>query len=60
MQKKALNRAEVKELRDQLAAVLREVDNDGLHASAGMRHRIEGAVVALAVFTGHVDAEVVT
>lgn len=42
----------VRELGEQLRGLLAAIDADELTASAEMRHRIEGAVVALAILDG--------
>jgi hypothetical protein len=48
------------ELAMQLRQVLALIDADELTCSAAMRHRIEGAVLALNTLAGHPETETVT
>ncbi len=49
---RALTRAEVASLAESVEALLNAVNRGELTASAAMRHRIEGALAALAVVQG--------
>jgi hypothetical protein len=48
------------ELAEQLSAVLGSIETGELTCSAAMRHRIEGAVLALGTVAGHPETETVT
>jgi hypothetical protein len=49
---KALSRAEVRALADDLRAMLARIEAGDLDATPGMRHRIEGALAVLEVVQG--------
>ena len=51
---KALTRAQVQELAEDLRALLDKIEVSDLDATAGIRNRIEGAIAVLDVVQGHV------